>query len=61
MSDEGGEQMVIAKATEECSGAEWNRISDALKVSCLKLIRNVQEIVGKVGTNGDSLRPAARG
>ena len=33
MGDEGGEQIVIAKATEECSEAEWNRICDALKVS----------------------------
>ena len=37
MSDEGGEQIVIAKATEECSDAEWNRICDALKVSLFKM------------------------
>jgi len=29
----GDEQQIIAKATEECSDAEWNRICDALKVS----------------------------
>jgi hypothetical protein len=37
MGDEGGEQIVIAKATEECSEAEWNRICDALKVSLFKM------------------------
>jgi hypothetical protein len=37
MGDEGGEQIVIAKATEECSEAEWNRICDALKVSLFKI------------------------
>jgi hypothetical protein len=37
MSDEGGEPIVIAKATEECSEAEWNRICDALKVSLFKM------------------------
>jgi hypothetical protein len=37
MSDEGGEQQIIAKATEECSDAEWNRICDALKVSLFKM------------------------
>jgi hypothetical protein len=36
-SDEGGEQQIIAKATEECSEAEWNRICDALKVSLFKI------------------------
>ena len=36
MSDEGGEQVPIAKATEECSDEEWNRICDALKVSLFK-------------------------
>jgi hypothetical protein len=30
--EDGGEQQIIAKATEECSDAEWRRISDALKV-----------------------------
>jgi hypothetical protein len=35
--DEGGQQIVIAKATEECSEAEWNRICDALKVSLFKM------------------------
>jgi hypothetical protein len=33
----GGEQIVIAKATEECSDAEWNRICDALMVSLFKM------------------------
>jgi hypothetical protein len=37
MGDEGGEQVAIAKATEECSDAEWNRICDALKVSLFKI------------------------
>jgi hypothetical protein len=37
MGDEGGEQQIIAKATEECSDAEWNRICDALKVSLFKM------------------------
>ena len=37
MGDEGGEQQLIAKATEECSDAEWNRICDALKVSLFKM------------------------
>ena len=31
------EQKVIAKATEDCSDAEWNRICDALKVSLFKM------------------------
>jgi hypothetical protein len=37
IGDEGGEQQIIAKATEECSDAEWNRICDALKVSLFKM------------------------
>jgi hypothetical protein len=37
MSDDGGEQQIIAKGTEECAGAEWNRICDALKVSLFKM------------------------
>ena len=37
MGDEGSEQQIIAKATEECSDAEWNRICDALKVSLFKM------------------------
>jgi hypothetical protein len=37
MGDEGSEQPVIAKATDECSDAEWNRICDALKVSLFKM------------------------
>jgi hypothetical protein len=37
MGDEGGEQQIIARATEECSDAEWNRICDALKVSLFKM------------------------
>ena len=37
MGDEGVEQIVIAKATEECSEAEWNRSCDALKVSLFKM------------------------
>jgi hypothetical protein len=37
VSDEGGDQQIIAKATEECSDAEWNRICDALKVSLFKM------------------------
>jgi hypothetical protein len=28
MDYEGGEQIIIAKATEECSDAEWNRVCD---------------------------------
>jgi hypothetical protein len=31
MGDEGGKQQIIAKATEECSDAEWNRICGALQ------------------------------
>jgi hypothetical protein len=41
MGDEGGEQVAIAKATEECSDAEWNRICDALKL-LLKALRWAQ-------------------
>jgi hypothetical protein len=37
MSEGGGEQQIIAKATEECSEAEWNRTCDALKVSLFKM------------------------
>jgi hypothetical protein len=37
ISDEGGEQQIIVKATEECSDAEWNRICDALMVSLFKM------------------------
>jgi hypothetical protein len=37
LTEEEGEQRVIAKATEDCSDAEWNRICDALKVSLFKM------------------------
>jgi hypothetical protein len=35
--NEGGDQRIIAQATEACSDAEWNRICDALKVSLFKM------------------------
>jgi hypothetical protein len=37
LTEEESEQKVIAKATEDCSDAEWNRICDALKVSLFKI------------------------
>jgi hypothetical protein len=37
MSEGGGEQQIIAKATEECSEAAGNRTCDALKVSLFKM------------------------
>jgi hypothetical protein len=37
MSDEGGVQQTTAKATEQCSDAEWNRICDAWRVSLFKM------------------------
>ena len=37
LTEEEGEQKVIAKATEDCSEAEWNRICDALRVSLFKM------------------------
>ena len=46
MGDEGGEQQIIAKATEECSDAEWNRICDALKVSLFKPDGDASKIQG---------------
>jgi hypothetical protein len=37
MSEGGGEQQIIAKATEEYSEAAGNRTCDALKVSLFKM------------------------
>jgi hypothetical protein len=46
VSNEGGEQQIIAKATEECSHTEWNRICDALKVSLFKIDGDAARIQG---------------
>jgi hypothetical protein len=32
------ERQIVAKATEQCSDAEWNRICDALSVSLFKML-----------------------
>jgi hypothetical protein len=35
MSNDGGEQPVIMRATQNCSDAEWTRLYEAI-VKCLK-------------------------
>jgi hypothetical protein len=36
MSDDGGEQRIIIRATEACSDAEWARFYEAI-VACIQL------------------------